>query len=267
MGTCCFFKACHMIHLPYSCTILRQLIVIPILICLCFTGRAQTLQGNVYDAKSKTVLYPVTVVNLRTQQSSYSNEKGFFSIHAEAGDKVAFSYIGYEAKQYTMPVSVGTYSTDIAMEPISYRLNEIILTPDYTPYQHDSISRLRTYTPALSRRHASAFGSPFSFIAEKFNKKSKQTFKFQKNFVKWEKAQFVDSRYTPELVHDMTGLQGDSLGYFMSAYPMSYDYARLATELELKMWIRYNYRQWLKEIEQTGLPNVKDSLIQDLEGK
>jgi hypothetical protein len=32
----------------------------------------------------------------------------------------------------------------------------------------------------------------------------------------------------------------------MYAYPMAYDFARTATDLELKMWIRDNYREWLK---------------------
>jgi hypothetical protein len=32
----------------------------------------------------------------------------------------------------------------------------------------------------------------------------------------------------------------------MNAYPMDYDYARAATDLELKMWIRFHYREWKK---------------------
>jgi hypothetical protein len=48
------------------------------------------------------------------------------------------------------------------------------------------------------------------------------------------------------LVAALTGLTGDTVGYFMNANPMPFDYARAATDLELKMWIRYNYKQWLK---------------------
>jgi hypothetical protein len=44
-----------------------------------------------------------------------------------------------------------------------------------------------------------------------------------------------------------TGLTGDSIGYFMYAYPMPYDFVHTATSLEMKMWIRYNYKQWIKK--------------------
>ncbi|MCB9047738.1 MAG: carboxypeptidase-like regulatory domain-containing protein [Chitinophagales bacterium] len=239
-----------------------------LLAILCFLaplpGVAQTLKGRVTEKGSGQPLYPVTVVNLSTQKSTYSNPEGYFTIQAVAGDKVAFSYIGYKAAQYQMPISVGVYTADINLEAISYRLQEVILMPDYTQYQIDSIENVKTYRPFLSRSKSSVLGSPFSFVAEKFNKRSKQIFKFQKKFNQWEDARFIDTRYTPELVAEMTGMQGDSLGHFMNAYPMPYDYARAATDLEMKMWIRYHYREWLKVIDSTGIPRINDSLVEQI---
>lgn len=227
---------------------------------LCFQLSAQTLKGNIRDEVSNAPLYPVTVVNLRTDEATYTNEQGDFSIYAEAGDKIAFSYIGYKSTQYTMPISSGTYTVNLKLGAVTYNLREVTIMPDYTPYQVDSIERKQTYKPALSMPHASPIASPFSYIAEKFSKKSKRTFRFQKNFQKWEKDQFVDTRYTPELVAEQTGLEGDSIGHFMNAYPMPYDYARGASDMEMKMWIRYNYRQWTKK-DTIQIPQVKDSLL------
>jgi len=34
---------------------------------------------------------------------------------------------------------------------------------------------------------------------------------------------------------------------FMNQYPMDYDYARAASDLEIKMWIKYNYQDYLKK--------------------
>lgn len=206
-------------------------------------------------------LYPVTVVNLRTQQATYTTQKGYYTIEAVAGDKIAYSYIGYKSKQRQMPISVGTYEIDVALESVSYRLNELILMPDYTEYQVDSIERVKKYRPFLSRTKSNPISSPFSFVAEKFNKRSKQVFRFKKNFSKWESERFIDSRYTPELVAEQTGLSGDSIGHFMNAYPMPYDYARSATELEMKMWIRYHFKEWNKQVDTTGVPKVNDSLL------
>jgi len=44
----------------------------------------------------------------------------------------------------------------------------------------------------------------------------------------------------------MTGLTGDSIHLFMQQYPIDYEFARSATDLEIKMWVRNNYKQWLK---------------------
>ncbi len=217
------------------------------------------------DKYNNEPLYPVSVINLATEEVTYTNRRGEFTIQAKSGEKVVFTFIGYKARHYMMPISVGVYNTKIELEPATYRLQELIIMPDYTEYQVDSITRKKTYTPALSRQKSSPFTSPFSFVAEKFNKRSKQIFKFKKNFNKWEDERFIDSRYTPELVMEQTGLSGDSVGHFMNANPMSYDYARAATELELKMWIRYNYKQWLKHIDTAGLPVIKKELIEEID--
>ena len=225
------------------------------------TASAQTLRGTVTEAGTKKALYPVTVVNLRTQNATYTSERGNFTISAEAGDKIAFSFIGYKVVQYQMPISNGTYITDITLERISYRLQEVILTPDYTPYQRDSIENQRVYKGVLSRTKSHPVMSPISFVAEKLNPRSRQIFRFQRQLAQWENEKYIDTRYTPELVYEMTGLSGDSLGFFMGTHQMPYDYARTATDLELKMWIRSHYREWLKHVDTAGLPEVNDSLV------
>ena len=242
---------------------LKKLIFI--LLCLSsVTSYAQILKGRVTEAGTTNALFPVTVVNLRTQQATYTNQEGYYQITAEAGDKIAYSYIGYKSRQYQMPISVGTYLADIKLEPANYKLQELLIMPDYTEYQVDSIYRKQTFKPQLERTNAHIISSPFSYVAEKFNKRAKQRKKFQKNFPKWESERYIETIYTQELVHEQTGLSGDSLGYFMSANPMPYDYARTATELEMKMWIRYHYRNWMKMIDTTGLPKVSDSLMNEI---
>jgi hypothetical protein len=48
----------------------------------------------------------------------------------------------------------------------------------------------------------------------------------------------------------------------MNTYPMDYEFARTATDLELKMWIRHNYKDYLLKKMQPGVPvmqpNTKD---------
>lgn len=208
-----------------------------------FAVNAQTMTGIIADAQTGIPLYGVTIVNTATQVSTYSDEDGAFTISAKTGEEVAFSFLGYKDGRRNMPPTAGTLKVRIELEPSSIQLNEVVIRPDYTPYQIDSVRRHSTYQRALARQKSN-FMSPVSMLAEKVNGRSKQLYNFQKNFNKWENERYIDSRYTPELVTKLTGLRGDSIGQFMTAHPMPYDYARAASDVELMMWIRYNYRQW-----------------------
>jgi hypothetical protein len=227
---------------------LRQLVIF--LCLLLFTGQAsaQTLKGLVTDSLNSKPLSPVVITNLRTNQSVYSDDDGQFTLHAQTGDKLALVYIGYRTRQWVMPPAIGAVRHRIEMQPLSYQLDELVVrTRNYTKYQIDSLERRDIYQRALSRERSGSVMSPVTLLAEKLSKKSRQTFKFQKEFNYWEHQRFIDSRYTPDLVNILTGLEGDTLAHFMNAYPIPYDYVRAATDLELKMWIRTNYREFLRK--------------------
>lgn len=89
--------------------------------------------------------------------------------------------------------------------------------------------------------------APISGFIEKRQKKYKRLKAFQKRYIETETQNFIDSRYSPVSVTQLTQLIGDSLITFMQAYPMPYSFARGASELEIKMWIRHNYKEWIKK--------------------
>lgn len=188
----------------------------------------------------------ITVVNMTGHYNAYTDADGRFIINAKKGDQIAFSGVGYKTQQKTVPTSSGIAEMRIDLFQLSYMLDEFVLQPKYTPYQLDSMERVATYARPLARRKGGSIMSPISFLAEKLSKRSRQIYKFQKNFHYWEDDKFIESRYTPTLVAQLTPLRGDTLAYFMNANPMPIDYARAASELELKMWIREHYKEWLK---------------------
>jgi hypothetical protein len=222
--------------------------IVTLLILLSFTSGAQTIQGVVTDAVTAKPLTAVTVVNVASQMAVYSNDKGFYSIIANPGDFIVFTYVGYRTVEKPKPLSVLISTMNITMEHTAYELQEYNFRPgNLTPYQIDSLDRATTYKIQLQRRPPSAFVSPVSALAEKFSKKAKRTYQFQKDFAKGETEKFIDTRYTPDLVVELTHLTGDSIGNFMYTYPMEYDFARSATDLEMKIWIRENFKQWIKK--------------------
>ncbi|GAA4459529.1 hypothetical protein GCM10023093_00650 [Nemorincola caseinilytica] len=210
---------------------------------------AQTLQGIVSDAATHKPIFPATVVNVRTREVAYTNTNGYYSITAQQGDVIAFTCIGYKNEERTKPPSVLIANLNVAMEQQEYELKTVVLGPGaLTKYQVDSIERAQVYKIPLQRRPPSPIMSPVSAIAEKFSKKAKRTYQFQEDFANAELQKFIDTRYTPDVVTSVTGLTGDSIGYFMYAYPMPYEFARNATGLEIKMWVRDNYKQWMRKL-------------------
>ncbi len=212
----------------------------------CLPIKAQILRGSVKDGATDVLLTAVKITNERTQQSVYTDTKGNYSLSAEKGDPVLFSLVGYQEQSYIVPASMGVAEMFISLFQLSYDLEEFTLRNRFTAYQRDSMERRSTYQRALARRKGGGLMSPVSFVAEKLSGRSKRTFQFQKDFHHWEQEKFIDSRYTPSLVQSQTHLTGDSIAHFMNSHPMPFDFARAASDLELKVWVREQYKAWLQ---------------------
>jgi hypothetical protein len=221
-----------------------------LLCCIAFPSYAQVLTGVVADGDDST-LAGIVIQNKTHLQSIMSDANGGYSITAYKNDIIEFSFLGYYPYSMLMPED-GKVTRKIVLIKKAFTLDEVVIGPQYTPYQLDSIERRQLYKGALSRGFASsstlgAIFSPASALAEQFNKESKQIARFQKNYVKWESQRFIDTRYSFEEVGQLTGLTGDTLAAFINAYPMANDFARTATDMEIKMWVKYNYREWIKK--------------------
>lgn len=203
-----------------------------------------TIKGKVTDAGTGEPMEIVAVVNTSTQQLVYTDNKGQYTIAAHPGETLAVNYLGY--RQVLMPVSSGSelIPVNISLRRQNFQMPEFVVRPKYTPYQGDSIARHSTYQRTLARGKEGSLMSPVTLLAERLSGKSKQRFRFQKDFARLENERFIETRYSPELVGQMTYLSGDTLAHFMNQYPMPVDYARAASDLELKMWIRLNFREW-----------------------
>lgn len=206
---------------------------------------SQIWRGAITDNESKQPLQAVTVTNTNKNIFVFTDAEGHFNIEANPGDKITFYCPGYKNETHIVLPGIDGIRLHFAMKLSSQELKEVIFKKSYaTAYQNDSADRASTYSRALARQHSN-IGSPVSLLADKLSRKSKNLYHFQKMYNKMEDEKYTDTKYTPELVKELTQLTGDTLAAFMNKFPIPYDYARSATDLELKMWIRYNYKQFL----------------------
>lgn len=215
-----------------------------LLLCAGFSHHslAQVVSGKVVDDVTGQPLSFVSVVNTNTQQLAYTDMEGAFSIAAAPAHELAISILGYHTQKIKAAQAEERETIQLRRKAVG--LNEITVRPNWTPYQADSFARARTYKRTLEYKPSGSVMSPVSALAEVFSKKKKRRQRFQKDFYAMEKERFADTRYYPALVSELTDLQGDSLAQFMNRYPMPYDYARAASDLEIKMWIRNNFKEW-----------------------
>ncbi len=216
-----------------------------------------SVRGKVYDSVSKSVLSPVSIENLRTHQGCFSNAQGEFALDAQLGDFLIFTHVGYNRKVVSLKVADDAKSLKVYMTVKTTSLKPVTIKRGPTEYQKDSTNRADVYKDAFDYQQQKSAMSPVTSIYQKFSKKYKNLRKFQDQIIDNEKQKFIDTRYTPELTTKMTQLEGDELASFMNQYPMDYDYARVATELEIKMWIKYNFQDYVKKGRPPYVPQVK----------
>jgi hypothetical protein len=163
------------------------------------------------------------------------------------GDALILTRVGYARRIYILRNADDLNHLTIYLQNKNTNLKAVVITRGLTEYQKDSATRAEIYQDAIGYEQQKSMMSPVTSLYQKFSKKYKELRKFQGQIVDMEKQKFIDTRYTPELVHAMTKLDEDAMAEFMNQYPMDYDYARAASDLEIKMWIKYNYQDYLKK--------------------
>ncbi len=203
------------------------------------------------SGETKLPLYAVIVTNLNSLQSTTTNKQGVFFITANQGDSLSFTLSGYHI---ILLEAIAGNETIAELWPITYKL-PVYTVPNLTPYQRDSIEMATLYNkelnkkpvkPSISFDNGIVVSGLIGSAVQKMSRSYKNSKRFKKNFKNDAEQKFIDTRYTPALVGSLTGLTGDTLALFINTHPMEYKFARLATDLELKAWVRDVFKDYLK---------------------
>ncbi|PUZ25187.1 hypothetical protein DCC81_12830 [Chitinophaga parva] len=229
-----------------------------LLICMASMALVQakaqvTVTGMVQD-ENKLVMPGTSVLNKTTGKRNYADAGGFYRIEAHRGDSLVFSFVGYITNTFAVNQSTGTLTRNIVLSKQERFLHGVEVKSQYTPYQLDSMDRRAQFQPWIEAKDIplagnstpEGFGVSFSPIT-RFSKKEKEKRKFQKIYVQNEREKYIDSRYTPLLVSQVTGLKGDSLLRFMQKVRPQYEILRVQPSEEFIYWIADQYHAWIKK--------------------
>lgn len=230
---------------------MRYILYIAVLLILSYTGRAQ-VSGIVTNREGIAMEY-VLVANQGTRQYTYTNDKGMFTLSANDNDTLLFMLAGF--RSYTMPVNTEDDQVVVKLQKLSYSMDEIEVRPELEKYKEEHAEMLRTYnkTFADAERKPEVFGSNglvvsglISGLAARISGQRKRDKRFAEDFNRTEGRKLVDIRYNPEVVMSATKTSNDTAVMFIRNHPMAVDFARDASSLELLMWIRTEYEQWIE---------------------
>lgn len=226
---------------------MKKIIFFIVSILLVINLDAQIIfKGTIIDSSNSRPLTTVRVENLTTHQGDFSKSNGDFFIEGKEDDYIIFSYLGFKNKVIRLTQSLHNSTQIVKLAVKTVNLNDVIIKRGPTQYQRDSANRADIYKDAFDYSQTKSVMSPVTSIYQKFSKKHKNMRHFQEQIIDIEKQKFIDTRYTEELTSSLTKLKDEELRAFMNAYPMEIDYARAASDLEIKMWIKYNFQEYTK---------------------
>jgi hypothetical protein len=219
--------------------------------------RAQVkLSGMVVDADTKTGLPAVTIINKRSQMGTISSESGRFVIDAMPGDTIEFSMLSYYKKELVAPL-VST-SVNVYLPKRVFGLQEVNVQG--RNYHKDSLATREEYRKYFNYKKPGAMDVlktlPFnpvtalSYLAPSKARKRKEHFREQ--LVYWEKENFIDYRYSPELVAKMTKLESPELDSFMLHYRPGYQFLETATDYDLMLYIKQSFERYQQDKKEQG---------------
>ncbi len=209
----------------------------------------QQFRGRIFDGASSRPLATVLVTNTRSGALWVSDSAGNIAFTAYPGDVVSFQHPAYHDRElrinsYEDPVS-------IALTKAPIQLAEVKVLSPLLRYRQDSIFNHQFFRKELGyasskaeMNYSGGIGTSglISELALSLSGKKKYYKRFAGEMAMLEELRYSSIRYTPEMVAAQTGLDDSAASAFILKHPMTNEFVRTASELELKMWVREQYR-------------------------
>jgi len=232
-------------------------------------------KGIVVDSVTDSPLSFVHILNESTRRGYISDSSGKFSIECSSGDTLVFISLGYLGKV----IIVDILEQEVQLVPRIYSIDEVSIQTyrSYEQFRHDflkvqpekdlEIKGLPRGKPIdvpvlldTNQIQSPAFllFHPLSFLYYNFSKEEKSKRKaFYLERRKGEEI-VVQGKFNREIIHQITGLEGDDLTNFIGFCNFSHEFLYESTELEIvnKIYEKFDaYKLILKKHEESEAPD------------
>jgi hypothetical protein len=204
-----------------------------------------TISGRIFDKENPFLPLPkLMIINKRTNNGSFADAEGKFSVKAYQTDTLQLSVIGYHSKKICLRDSIvkSHYYIEVEMQKLVYTLKEVsvfgtrsLSDIDKDIAKLDSTRRSRYYTDI------NAISSPITYLYERFSKfgKSKQ------KVAAWEnedlKMDILKDLFRLYVKNDIIELSEEEFEAFIIYCNLSEEFIKSANQFELVMAIKGKY--------------------------
>jgi hypothetical protein len=207
-----------------------------------------TISGTVYDS-TKLYVVPGVIVSSTSGLQTTTDSLGAYHIGVSEKDSISFFFKGKSTVKFAVKSMTDYTAFDISLRVRinnKYKLLQGVTVFTDT-YHKDSTENRMEYSkifnyekPGLrsSFEPGEAAGLDLDALIDMFNfRKRKENLAFQRRLVEDEQERYVNYRFSPKVIHRITGLSGDTLTRYIKLYTPSYIFVVSSTLAEFYQYI------------------------------
>ncbi|WP_246162269.1 hypothetical protein [Sphingobacterium phlebotomi] len=208
-------------------------------------AQTKTVQGIVFDKGTNQRVGKAFIKNDDTKENTFNNARGEFEIGVSLGNLIITSKEGYLADtiKYT-----GQQVLMVYLDRTSIYIPEVQVVARRSPEdvlqqrREDFNKAYKLADPgsifSVGQTGAGlSIGSIYNMLSQEGKNARRLTRFIQREY----EEDVIDSKFTRDLVSNVTGLTGETLTIFMSNYRPTYYFASVSSPYELTTYIRSKY--------------------------
>lgn len=216
------------------------------------------VQGVVFDVETKQRISRVFIYNTQNDAGGYNNTKGEFFIEARPGDILIAASEGY----FPDTLTVGDRRTLVFhLRRSSIRIQEVSVIIRRSPEERLKDNQ-EAYGSAYTKGNRgplfttgpSGAGLSIDALYKLISREGKNARRLQEIIERDYRESVIDYRFTPALVRQTTGLDGDALKDFMIQYRPTYFFILGSSEYDLVSYIQKSLIQYQRNPNARRLP-------------
>ena len=234
---------------------MRLICTVLLLFSSLFLLQAQELEGVVKSSEDKLPIEGTHIVNTTSNKMAVSDENGRFHLIAEIGDTLIVSNVNFNTKQFVINNSS---FLNISLNPASIQLQEVRVSnlPETEAEFRNRLVKMgvqdddtfvisgmppskpkgkipKNYDPSYTNSVKYAINKPISFITKKLSKSHKNKVKYYQTVANQGTTISNNKKYNPEIVRELTGLEGDKLNDFIQYLDFDPAFVNRSSEYEI----------------------------------